>query len=56
MRQGLPGILIFCPFVHMQRLLDLAECSDFLRSGAISDGREAAVDSQIHPIHVARLV
>jgi hypothetical protein len=24
--------------------------------GANSDGREAAVDSQIHPIHVARLV
>jgi hypothetical protein len=24
--------------------------------GAISDGREAAVDSQIHPIHEARIV
>jgi len=24
--------------------------------GAISDGREAAVDSQVHPIHEARIV
>ena len=24
--------------------------------GAISDGREASVDSQIHPIHEARIV
>src|SRR5450755_898461 len=26
------------------------------RSGVISDGREAAVDSQVHPIHEARIV